>query len=51
MVEEVVFRKLQSFLEEDMPFWDTTTEILVPDGVVVRARIATKQSCVVRMPR
>jgi|UniRef100_A0A7J3Z5W1 nicotinate-nucleotide pyrophosphorylase [carboxylating] (EC 2.4.2.19) len=47
MVEEVVFRKLQSFLEEDMPFWDTTTEILVPDGVVVRARIATKQSCVV----
>uniref|UniRef100_A0A7C4FA80 Nicotinate-nucleotide pyrophosphorylase [carboxylating] n=1 Tax=Ignisphaera aggregans TaxID=334771 RepID=A0A7C4FA80_9CREN len=47
MAEEVVFRKLLSSLEEDMPFWDTTTEILVPGGVVVRARIVAKQSCVV----
>ena len=47
MAEEVVFRKLLRFLEEDMPFWDITTDLLIPDDTMVRARIIAKQACVV----
>ena len=46
MAEEVVFRKLLRFLEEDMPFWDITTDLLIPDDTMVRARIIAKQACV-----
>ena len=47
MAEEVVYRKILSFLEEDTPFWDTTTDILIPKGVAVRVRVIAKQRCVV----
>jgi nicotinate-nucleotide pyrophosphorylase (carboxylating) len=47
VAEEVVYRKILSFLEEDTPFWDTTTDILIPKGVAVRARVVAKQRCVV----
>ncbi|MCL7395757.1 MAG: carboxylating nicotinate-nucleotide diphosphorylase [Thaumarchaeota archaeon] len=47
MVQEVVFRKFLSFLEEDVPFRDVTTDALIPEDVVVRAHVVAKQSCVV----
>ena len=47
MVQEVVFRKLLSFLEEDIPFRDVTTDVLIPENVVVRAHVIAKQSCVI----
>jgi len=47
VAEEIVFRRLLSFLEEDIPFWDTTTGILIPEKVVVKAHVVAKQSCVV----
>jgi len=42
-----VFRKLLSFLEEDIPFQDVTTDVLIPENVVVRAHVTAKQSCVI----
>jgi len=47
VVQEVVFRKLLSFLEEDIPFRDVTTDVLIPENVVVRAHVIAKQSCVI----
>jgi len=47
VVQEVVFRKLLSFLEEDIPFQDVTTDVLIPEKVVVRAHVIAKQSCVI----
>ena len=47
MAEEIVFRRLLNFLEEDIPFWDTTTGILIPERAVVKAHVVAKQSCVV----
>ena len=42
MAEEVVYRKILSFLEEDTPFWDTTTDTLIPKSVAVRARVVAR---------
>jgi len=41
-LEEVVFRKLLEFLEEDAPYGDITSELVVPEGTVVRAVIVAK---------
>jgi len=41
-LEEVVFRKLLEFLEEDAPYGDVTSELVVPEGTVVRAVIVAK---------
>lgn len=41
-MEEVVFRKLLEFLEEDVPYGDVTSELVVPEGTVVRAVIVAK---------
>lgn len=47
MVEDLAFRKFLSFLEEDIPFWDTTTEAIVPGDAKVRAKVIVKESCIV----
>jgi len=47
MAQEVMFRKLLRFLEEDMPFWDITTDLLIPDDIMVRAHVIAKQACVI----
>jgi len=41
-LEEVVFRKLLEFLEEDAPYGDITSELVVPEGTVIRAVIVAK---------
>jgi len=41
-LEEVVFRKLLEFLEEDAPYGDVTSELVVPESTVVRAVIVAK---------
>jgi len=46
-VEEIVFKKFLQFLEEDAPFWDITTEVLIPKNVVVKAQVVAKESGVV----
>jgi nicotinate-nucleotide pyrophosphorylase (carboxylating) len=47
MVEEIIFRKFLEFLEEDIPFWDTTTDAVIPKNIAVRAQVIAKQSGVV----
>jgi nicotinate-nucleotide pyrophosphorylase (carboxylating) len=47
MVEEIIFRKFLEFLEEDIPFWDATTEAVIPRNIAVRAQVIAKQSGVV----
>jgi len=47
MAEEITFRKFLEFLEEDIPFWDTTTEALIPRNTAVRAQVIAKQRGVV----
>jgi nicotinate-nucleotide pyrophosphorylase (carboxylating) len=47
VAEEITFRKFLEFLEEDIPFWDTTTEALIPRNIVVRAQVIAKQRGVV----
>ncbi|RSN72876.1 carboxylating nicotinate-nucleotide diphosphorylase [Candidatus Methanodesulfokora washburnensis] len=47
MVEEVAFKRLLEFLEEDIPLWDTTSAAIVPEGAVVRAYVVAKQRGVV----
>jgi nicotinate-nucleotide pyrophosphorylase (carboxylating) len=47
MAEEITFRKFLEFLEEDIPFWDTTTEALIPRNIAVRAQVIAKQRGVV----
>jgi nicotinate-nucleotide pyrophosphorylase (carboxylating) len=47
VVEEIVFRRLLNLLEEDIPFWDTTTSLLIPEKAVVKAHVVAKQNCVV----
>jgi nicotinate-nucleotide pyrophosphorylase (carboxylating) len=47
MVEEVAFKRFLEFLEEDIPFWDTTSAAVVPEDAVVRAHVAAKQRGVV----
>jgi nicotinate-nucleotide pyrophosphorylase (carboxylating) len=47
MVEEITFRKLLEFLEEDTPFWDITTDTIIPKNTVIRAQIIARQSGVV----
>lgn len=42
-----MFRRMLSFLEEDSPFWDVTTEALVPETAVIRAYVVVKQRAVV----
>lgn len=46
MVEEIAFRKFLNFLEEDIPFWDTTTAI-IPRDTEIRAKVIVKEDCVV----
>ncbi|MCC6016460.1 MAG: carboxylating nicotinate-nucleotide diphosphorylase [Desulfurococcaceae archaeon] len=43
MAEEITFRKFLEFLEEDIPFWDATTEALIPRNIAVRAQVIAKQ--------
>jgi len=47
MVEEITFRKLLEFLEEDTPFWDITTDAIIPKNTVIRAQVIARQSGVV----
>jgi nicotinate-nucleotide pyrophosphorylase (carboxylating) len=47
MVEEVAFKRFLEFLEEDIPFWDTTSAAVVPEDAVVRAHVVAKQRGVV----
>ncbi len=47
MVEEVIYNKLLEFIEEDMPFGDLTTNILIPESTTVKARIVAKQKGIV----
>jgi nicotinate-nucleotide pyrophosphorylase (carboxylating) len=47
MAQEIVFKKLLNFLEEDMPFWDITTDALIHEDVLVKAQVMAKQECVV----
>jgi nicotinate-nucleotide pyrophosphorylase (carboxylating) len=47
MVEEITFRKLLEFLEEDTPFWDITTDTIIPKNTVIRAQVIARQSGVV----
>jgi len=45
-MEEIIFQKILQFLEEDMPFGDITTDILIPRKIV-RAKVINKEDCVV----
>jgi nicotinate-nucleotide pyrophosphorylase (carboxylating) len=47
VAEEVAFKKLLSFLEEDVPFWDITADALIPENLIVKAHVVAKQGCVV----
>lgn len=47
MVEDLAFRKFLNFLEEDMPFWDLTTEAIVPRDIKIRAKVIVKEDCIV----
>jgi nicotinate-nucleotide pyrophosphorylase (carboxylating) len=47
MAQEIVLRKFLDFLEEDVPFWDLTTNVLIPESVVIKAHVVTKQDCIV----
>jgi nicotinate-nucleotide pyrophosphorylase (carboxylating) len=47
MVEEIIFRTFLEFLKEDIPFWDTTTDAIIPKNIAVRAQVIAKQSGVV----
>jgi len=47
MVEEIIFRRFLKFLEEDIPFWDITTDAVIPKNITIRAQIIAKQSGVV----
>lgn len=46
-MEEIIYQKFIEMLREDMPFWDVTTEILVPEKTKVRAVVIAKQEGVI----
>ncbi|MEM4865741.1 MAG: carboxylating nicotinate-nucleotide diphosphorylase, partial [Acidilobaceae archaeon] len=46
-MEEVIYRKFVEMLAEDSPFWDITTEVLIPENVVAKAVVVAKEEGVV----
>ncbi|MET1159493.1 MAG: carboxylating nicotinate-nucleotide diphosphorylase [Thermoprotei archaeon] len=46
-MEEKVIRKFLDWIEEDMPFRDETTELLLPAGTVIRAHVIAKKEGII----
>ena len=40
---EIIFRRFLDFIYEDNPFWDLTTEVLIPENIDVKAAIVAKE--------
>ncbi len=47
MLREVLLRRFLDWLEEDAPFWDVTTEALIPRGLRVKAVVIAKSSGII----
>lgn len=46
-MEKIIVAKLLKMIEEDSPYGDITTDMLIPENCAVRAVVVAKESCIV----
>jgi len=42
-MEEIILNKFIEWIREDVPYWDETTEILIPEDTIVEAAVISKE--------